>query len=218
MAIGIVGRKRGMTRVFTQDGASIPVTVIEATPNRVTQVKTEQNDGYRAVQVTTGYRRPSRVTKPEAGHVAKAGVEMGRGLWEFRLDGQIDAAYAGGDQIAVDQFAAGELVDVIGQTKGKGFQGTIKRHNFSGQRNTHGNKKSHRKPGSIGMAQDPGHVLKGKRMAGHMGDARRTVHNLEIVRVDEERNLILVHGAIPGAREGDVIVRPAVKAAGKGDT
>jgi large subunit ribosomal protein L3 len=217
MAIGIVGRKRGMTRVFTQDGASIPVTVIEAQPNRVTQVKTEENDGYRAVQVTTGYRRPSRVTKPEAGHVAKAGVEMGRGLWEFRLDASADATFTGGDEIAVDQFEAGALVDVVGQTKGKGFQGTIKRHNFSGQRNTHGNNKSHRKPGSIGMAQDPGHVLKGKRMAGHMGDARRTVHNIEVVRVDEERNLILVKGAIPGAREGDVIVRPAVKAASKGE-
>jgi large subunit ribosomal protein L3 len=207
-----------MTRVFTQDGASIPVTVIEAEPNRVTQVKTEENDGYRAVQVTTGYRRPNRVTKPEAGHVAKAGVEMGRGLWEFRLDGDSEAAYTGGDEIKVDQFEAGQIVDIIGRTKGKGFQGTIKRHNFSGQRNTHGNNKSHRKPGSIGMAQDPGHVLKGKRMAGHMGDARRTVHNLEVVRVDEERNLILVRGAIPGAREGDVVVRPAVKAAAKGDT
>ncbi len=218
MAIGIVGRKRGMTRVFTQDGASIPVTVIEAHPNRVTQVKTEKNDGYQAVQVTTGYRRPSRVTKPEAGHVAKAGVEMGRGLWEFRLQAGTDAGYAGGDEIAVDQFEAGGLVDVTGQTKGKGFQGTIKRHNFSGQRNTHGNNKSHRKPGSIGMAQDPGHVLKGKRMPGHMGDARRTVHNIEVVRVDEERDLILLQGAIPGAREGDVIVRPAVKAASKGES
>lgn len=215
MAIGIVGRKRGMTRIFTEDGASVPVTVIEAAPNRVTQIKAEERDGYRAVQVTVGERRPSRVTKPVAGHVAKAGVEMGRGLWEFRLDTDADGVEAGGE-LKVDQFEAGQTVDVTGTSKGKGFAGTVKRHNFRTQDATHGNSKAHRAPGSIGQAQDPGRVHPGKKMAGQMGNERSTVQNLEIVRVDAERNLLLVRGAVPGSREADVIVRPAVKAAAKG--
>ncbi|WP_435104853.1 50S ribosomal protein L3 [Arhodomonas sp. AD133] len=215
MAIGIVGRKCGMTRVFTEDGASVPVTVIEVEPNRVTQLKTEENDGYRAVQVTTGSRRPSRVTKPLAGHVAQAGVEMGRGLWEFRLDA--DAEVEAGGELALDQFEAGQVVDVTGTSKGKGFAGTVKRHHFRTQDNSHGNSKSHRKPGSIGQAQDPGRVFKGKRMSGHLGDARRTTQNLEVVRVDSERGLLLIKGAVPGSRDGDVIVRPAIKALAKGD-
>ncbi|WP_018718894.1 50S ribosomal protein L3 [Arhodomonas aquaeolei] len=215
MAIGIVGRKCGMTRVFTEDGASIPVTVVEVTANRVTQLKTEEQDGYRAVQVTTGSRRPSRVTKPVAGHVARAGVEMGRGLWEFRLDGE-ETVEAGGE-LGVDQFEAGQLVDVVGVTKGKGFAGTVKRHHFHTQDNSHGNSKSHRKPGSIGQAQDPGRVFPGKKMSGQMGNVRRTAQNLEVVRVDGERGLLLIKGGVPGSREGDVIIRPAVKAHAKGD-
>ncbi|WP_440997135.1 50S ribosomal protein L3 [Arhodomonas sp. SL1] len=215
MAIGIVGRKCGMTRVFTEDGASVPVTVVEVAPNRVTQVKTEERDGYRAVQVTTGSRRPSRVTKALAGHVAQAGVEMGRGLWEFRLDGEVEVE--GGSELGVDQFETGQLVDVIGTSKGKGFAGHVKRHNFRTQDNSHGNSKSHRKPGSIGQAQDPGRVFPGKKMAGHLGNARRTTQNLEVVRVDVERGLLLIKGAVPGTRNGDVIVRPAVKARAKGD-
>ncbi|MGD8430722.1 MAG: 50S ribosomal protein L3 [Ectothiorhodospiraceae bacterium] len=214
MAIGIVGRKCGMTRVFTEDGVSIPVTVIEASPNRVTQVKTAEKDGYRAVQVTAGSRRPSRVSKPLAGHVAAAGVEMGRGLWEFRLDA--DAEFEPGAEVKVDQFAAGEMVDVTGTSKGKGFAGTVKRHNFRTQDMSHGNSKAHRKPGSIGQAQDPGRVFKGKLMAGQMGNVRETTQNLEVVSVDAERNLLLIKGAVPGSRNGDVIVRPAVKVRAKG--
>jgi len=211
MAIGIVGRKVGMTRIFTEAGVSIPVTVIEAEPNRVTQIRSEEVDGYRAVQVTAGERRASRVTKAMAGHFAKAGVEAGRGLWEFRLaSGEGDELAAGGE-VKVDIFAEGEYVDVRGTTKGKGFQGPVKRYNFRTQDATHGNSLSHRAPGSIGQRQTPGRVFKGKKMAGHMGDVQRTAQSLEVVRVDVERNLLLVKGAIPGAPGGDVIVTPAMK-------
>lgn len=212
MTVGIVGRKRGMTRVFTENGEAVPVTVIEAAPNRVTQVRTKDRDGYQGVQVTAGSRRPSRVTKPEAGHFARAGVEAGRGLWEFRLSDAETPEYEPGQELGIDRFEAGQRVDVVGRSKGKGFAGTIKRHNFRGQRNSHGNSKSHRVPGAIGQAQDPSRVFPGKKMAGHLGDARVTTQNLEIVRVDAERNLLLVRGAIPGAVDGDVLVRPAVKA------
>jgi large subunit ribosomal protein L3 len=216
MAIGIVGRKVGMTRVFTEDGASVPVTVIEAEPNRVTQLRTEENDGYRAVQVTTGSRKASRVNKPAAGHLAKAGVEAGRGLWEFRLgDGEGEEIELGGE-LKVDIFEAGQIVDVCGTSKGKGFQGGVKRHNFRMQDATHGNSISHRAPGSIGQCQTPGRVFKGKKMAGQMGNVKRTNMNLEVVRVDVERNLLLVKGTVPGASGGNVIVTPAVKMRNKG--
>lgn len=211
MTIGIVGRKTGMTRVFTADGASIPVTVVEATPNRVTQVKTADTDGYSAVQITVGERKASRVSKPEAGHFAKAGVAAGRGLWELRLADGVDSP-AVGEEITVSSFEAGQKVDVTGQSRGKGFQGVIKRWNFRMQDATHGNSRSHRAPGSIGQNQSPGRVFKGKKMAGHMGDERVTVQTLEVVRVDVERNLLLIKGAIPGAPGADVIVRPAEKA------
>ena len=211
MAIGLIGRKAGMTRVFTEDGASVPVTVIEVQPNRVTQVKTDEVDGYRAIKVTTGVRRPTRVRKPAAGHFAKAGVEAGRGLWEFRLDGGEGAELAPGAELRVDVFSAGQKVDVTGTTIGKGFAGTVKRHNFSVKDMTHGNSLSHRTPGSIGQRQTPGRVFKGKRMSGHLGSVRRAMQNLEVVRVDAERNLLLVKGAVPGARGGDLIVRPAVR-------
>lgn len=213
MAIGIVGRKCGMTRVFKEDGTSVPVTVIEAAPNRVTQIKTSGTDGYSALQVTTGYRRPSRVTKPVAGHVAKAGVEMGRGLWEFRLAGDEEVTVEPGVELTVEQFEVGAIVDVTGTSKGKGFAGTVKRHNFSMQDATHGNSRAHRKPGSIGQGQDPGRVFPGKKMAGQMGNVRKTIQNLEVVVVDAARHLLLISGAIPGSPNGDVIVRPAVKAA-----
>lgn len=211
MAIGIVGRKRGMTRVFTEDGASVPVTVIEATPNRITQLKELERDGYRAVQVTTGSRRSSRVTKPAAGQFAKAGVEAGRGLWEFRLGEGEGADLEVGGELKVDVFEAGQMVDVRGTSKGKGFAGAVKRHNFRTQDATHGNSLAHRAPGSIGMAQTPGRVLKGKKMAGQMGNKRVTEQNLQVVRVDAERNLILIRGAVPGATGSDVLVHPAVK-------
>ncbi len=212
MTIGLVGRKRGMTRVFTDAGASVPVTVVEVEPNRVTQVKNAEGDGYRAVQVTTGTRRASRVTKPMAGHFAKAGVEAGRGLWEFRLtDGEGDGIEVG-SELKVDLFEAGQMVDVTGTTIGKGFAGVIKRHNFSSQDATHGNSLSHRAPGSIGQNQTPGRVFKGKKMAGQMGNVRRTAQSLEVVRVDSERNLLLIKGAVPGSIGSDVLVRPAVKA------
>jgi large subunit ribosomal protein L3 len=214
MAIGLVGRKLGMTRVFTEDGASLPVTVIEVEPNRVTQVKSQERDGYRALQVTVGTRRASRVTKARAGHFASAGVEAGRGLWEFRLDGEQGAEIEAGAEIKVDVFEAGQIVDVTGVSKGKGFQGVIKRHNFSMQDATHGNSLSHRAPGSIGQNQTPGRVFKGKKMAGHMGNERCTVQNLEVVRVDVERNLLLIKGAVPGSTGGNVLVRPGVKAKG----
>lgn len=211
MTIGLVGRKSGMTRVFTDDGISVPVTVIEVEPNRVTRVKASDVDGYGAVQVTAGSRKASRISKAEAGHFAKAGVEAGRGLWEFRLD-SADEAPEVGAELTVGAFEAGQKVDITGQSKGKGFQGGVKRWNFRTQDATHGNSLSHRAPGSIGQCQTPGRVFKGKKMAGHMGAERVTVQTLEVVRVDAERNLILVKGSIPGAPGGDVIVRPAVKA------
>jgi large subunit ribosomal protein L3 len=212
MAIGVIGRKAGMTRVFTDAGESIPVTVIEVEPNRITQVKDAETDGYRALQVTTGSRRASRVTKPMAGHYAKAGVEAGRGVWEFRLDDGEGEDLAIGAEISVSVFEAGQMVDVCGTSIGKGFAGGVKRHNFRTQDATHGNSLSHRAPGSIGQNQTPGRVFKGKRMAGQMGNVRVTQPNLEVVRVDSERNLLLVKGAVPGAKGGDLIVRPAVKA------
>jgi len=211
MTIGLVGRKSGMTRVFTEDGASIPVTVIEVEPNRVTQVKAGDSDGYRAIQVTAGSRRAKRVSKAEAGHFSKAGVEAGRGLWEFRL-GEEDEAPEVGSELTVERFEAGQMVDVAGKSKGKGFQGAVKRWNFAMQDATHGNSISHRAPGSIGQCQTPGRVFKGKKMAGHMGSESVTTQGLEVVRVDTERNLLLIKGAVPGAPGGDVIVRPAVKA------
>ncbi|NIB44501.1 50S ribosomal protein L3 [Pseudomaricurvus alkylphenolicus] len=209
MTIGIVGRKSGMTRVFTEEGVSLPVSVIEVEPNRITQVKSEDTDGYSAVQVTAGSRRASRVTKSQAGHFAKASTEAGRGVWELRNnEGE---AFEVGGEITVAAFEAGQLVDVTGTSKGKGFAGGVKRWNFHMQDATHGNSISHRAPGSIGQCQTPGRVFKGKKMAGHMGAEQVTVQNLEIVRVDAERNLLLVKGAIPGAPGGDVIIRPAVK-------
>jgi large subunit ribosomal protein L3 len=210
MVNGLVGRKCGMTRVFTDDGISIPVTVIEVEPNRVTQIKSIDTDGYTAVQITVGARRQSRVTKAAAGHFAKAGVGAGRGLWELASDGADVPAV--GSELTVSAFSDGQLVDVTGQSRGKGFQGVIKRWNFSAQDATHGNSLSHRAPGSIGQNQSPGRVFKGKKMAGHMGDEQVTVQNLQVVRVDAERNLLLVRGAVPGAPGGDLIVRPAVKA------
>ena len=210
MTIGIVGRKTGMTRVFTDDGVSIPVTVIEVEPNRVTQVKNVDTDGYSAVQVTVGSRRASRVAKSEAGHFAKANVEAGRTVLELRNNAQ--EAFEVGSSITLEVFSAGQLIDVTGTSKGKGFAGSIKRWNFGMQDATHGNSRSHRVLGSTGQCQSPGRVFKNKKMSGHLGNERVTVQNLEIVRVDVERNLLLVKGAIPGAPGGDVIVRPAVKA------
>lgn len=209
MTIGIVGRKSGMTRIFTDSGVSIPVTVVEVDPNRITQVKNVETDGYSAVQVTVGSRRASRVVKPAKGHFEKAQAEAGRGLWELRNDAQ--ESFEVGGQLTVEAFQPGQKVDVTGISKGKGFAGVIKRWNFAAQDATHGNSLSHRAPGSIGQNQSPGRVFKGKRMAGHMGDERVTVQNLEVVRVDAERNLLLIKGAIPGAPGGNVIVRPAVK-------
>ena len=211
MAIGIIGRKAGMTRVFTEEGQSVPVTVIEVAPNRVTQVKTVETDGYSALQVTAGNRRGNLVNKPQAGHFAKVSVEAGRGLWEFRLDDGEGADLQPGAELRVDRFAVGQFVDVTGISKGKGFAGTIKRHNFGMQDATHGNSVSHRAPGSIGQNQTPGRVFKGKKMAGHMGDERVTIQSLEVVRVDTERNLLLVKGAVPGATGGTVTVRLSVK-------
>jgi large subunit ribosomal protein L3 len=211
MKIGLVGRKRGMTRVFTEEGMSVPVTVIEVNPNRVTQVKSEEIDGYRSVQVTTGSRRANLVNKPVAGHYAKSGIEAGEGLWELRLaDGEGEDLETG-SELKVDMFEAGEMVDVTGTSKGKGFAGTVKRHNFSMQDATHGNSLAHRAPGSIGQCQTPGRVFKGKKMAGQMGVERVTTQNLEVVRVDAERNLILIKGAVPGAAGGIVMIRPSVK-------
>ena len=212
MTIGLVGRKVGMTRIFTEDGVSVPVTVIEATPNRVTQIRNEETDGYRALQVTAGDKKASRVNKAQAGHFAKAGVEAGRGLWEFRLAAGEGEGIEVGNDITVEVFNDTKLVDVTGTSKGKGFQGGVKRHNFSMQDATHGNSLSHRAPGSIGQNQTPGRVFKGKKMAGQMGNVRTTTQNLEVVRVDAERNLLLVKGAVPGSIGGDVIVKPAVKA------
>ena len=212
MTIGLVGRKVGMTRVFTEDGVSTPVTVLEVEANRVAQVKTVDNDGYSALQVTTGKRKASRVTKPAAGHFAKAGVEAGRGLWEFRLNANEGSDIEAGSEITVEIFNDTKLVDVTGTSKGKGFQGGIKRWNFTMQDATHGNSISHRSNGSLGQCQTPGRVFKGKKMSGHMGAVRCTTQNLELVRVDAERNLLLVKGAVPGAINGNVIIKPAVKA------
>ena len=212
MALGVIGKKIGMSRVYNADGSAVPVTVLEVGPNRITQVKTDENDGYRAVQVTIGERRPSRVTKPLAGHFAKANVAPGRGLWEFRLDKGEGEALAAGVEIKADIFAAGQLVDVQGTTIGKGFAGVIKRHHFRGGRATHGNSLSHRAPGSIGQRQTPGRVFPGKPMAGHLGNKVRTQQNLEVVRVDTDKNLLLVKGAVPGPKGADVVIRPAVKA------
>lgn len=211
MTMGIVGRKCGMTRVFTEDGISIPVTVIEAQPNRITQVKTVETDGYRALQVTAGSRKPSHVSRPQAGHLAKAKVEAGDIVMELRLDDSDEGEFELGGEINVESFEEGQKVDVVGTSIGKGFAGVIKRHNFSMQDATHGNSLSHRAPGSIGQNQTPGRVFKGKKMAGHMGNVRRTVQNLEVVRVDAERNLLLIRGAVPGHAGGNVFVRPAIK-------
>ena len=213
MTIGLVGRKSGMTRVFTEDGASVPVTVVEIAPNRVTQIKELETDGYRAIQVTAGSRKASKVSKAQAGHFAKSGVAAGEGLWEFRLDGS-DEAFEVGSELTVERFEQGQKVDVAGRSKGKGFQGVVKRWNFRTQDATHGNSLSHRAPGSIGQCQTPGRVFKGKKMSGHMGDERVTTQGLEVVRVDVERNLLLIKGAVPGAPGGEVIIRPTVKAAG----
>lgn len=211
MTIGVVGRKAGMTRIFTEDGVSIPVTVVEVEPNRVTQLKTTESDGYRAVQLTTGSRRPTRVNKPTAGIYAKANTEPGRGLWEFRLDEAEGDDLQPGGSISVDIFSEGQKVDITGTSIGKGFAGVVKRHNFRTQDATHGNSLSHRAPGSIGQGQTPGHVFKGKKMSGQMGNVKRTAQNLEVVRVDADRNLLLVKGAVPGAKGGDLIVRASVK-------
>lgn len=215
MAVGLVGRKAGMTRIFTEDGVSIPVTVVEVEPNRITQVREVERDGYRAIQVTTGEKRASLVSKPMAGHYAKAECGAGRGLWEFRIDDE--ASYEVGAEIGVDLFEEGQVVDVTGTTIGKGFAGVVKRYNFRTQDATHGNSLSHRAPGSIGQNQTPGRVFKGKKMSGHMGARRRTTQNLEVVRVDSERKVLLIKGAVPGSKGGNVIVRPAVKARDKGN-
>ena len=212
MAIGIVGRKRGMTRIFTEDGTSVPVTVVEVAPNRVTQIRDMERDGYAAIQVTTGNRRASLVNQPLAGHFRKAGVEPGEGLWEFRIETESGDLPEVGSEITVERFTDGQKVDVTGTSKGKGFAGVVKRHNFRTQDATHGNSLSHRAPGSIGQCQTPGRVFKGKKMAGHMGAERVTTQNLEVVRVDKDRNLLLIRGAVPGAPGGHVVVCPAVKA------
>jgi large subunit ribosomal protein L3 len=212
MTMGLVGRKCGMTRVFTDDGASIPVTVIEAQPNRITQVKTVEADGYAALQVAAGSRKASRVSKPAAGHFAAAKVEAGDLITEFRLDGADEGEFEKGGELKVDLFEEGQKVDVIGTSIGKGYAGTVKRHNFSMQDATHGNSLAHRAPGSIGQNQTPGRVFKGKKMSGHMGNVRRTAQNLEVVRVDPERNVLLIKGAVPGHAGGKVVVRPAIKA------
>jgi len=212
MTIGLVGKKKGMTRVFREDGTSVPVTVVEVGPNRITQIRSEESDGYTAIQVTSGDRRASLVSRPLAGHYAKAGVEAGEGLWEFRLSSDELSDLEVGSQITVERFEQGQKVDVTGTSKGKGFAGVVKRHNFRMQDATHGNSLSHRAPGSIGQCQTPGRVFKGKKMAGHMGSERVTTQNLEVVRVDAERNLLLIRGAVPGAPGGHVFVRPSSKA------
>ena len=216
MSLGLVGRKVGMTRIFAEDGRSIPVTVLDVSDNRVSQIKTSETDGYAAVQIAYGKRRASRITKPVAGHLAKAGVEPCRGMKEFRIEEDQLASLNAGDTIGADLFQVGQKVDVTGVSIGKGFSGVIKRHNFSSQRASHGNSISHNSAGSIGMAQDPGRVFPGKRMSGHMGDVTRTVQNLDIVRVDAERGLLLVKGAVPGHKNSDVVVLPAIKTTVKG--
>ncbi|MEM7543652.1 MAG: 50S ribosomal protein L3 [Pseudomonadota bacterium] len=212
MSLGLIARKRGMTRIFTEDGASIPVSVLEVEPNRVTRVKNAESDGYHSVQVTTGSRHANRINKSEAGEYKKANVEAGRGLWEFRLEAEPEEGMAVGSELKADLFSAGQKVDVTGTTIGKGFAGTIKRHHFAGKDATHGNSINHRTPGSIGQCQTPGRVFKGKKMSGHLGNAQRTAQNLEVVRVDVERNLLLIKGAVPGAKGGDLLVKPAHKA------
>ena len=212
MSIGLIGRKLGMTRVFNENGKSVPVTVIQVEANRVTQIKNAETDGYTAIQVTTGERKASRMTKAEIGHFAKSGVAAGRGLWEFRLEPSELEAYQVGSEIKVDAFQDVKKVDVTGTSKGKGTAGTIKRYHFLHQDYTHGNSRSHRVPGSTGQTQTPGRVFKGKKMVGHMGSEKVTVMDLELVRIDSERNLLLVKGAVPGANNGDVIVRPSVNA------
>lgn len=216
MTLGLVGRKVGMTRIFADDGSTVPVTVVDVSNNRIVQVKTPELDGYAAIQVAFGKRRSSRVGKPAAGHFAKAGVEAAELLMEFNVSGDGIGEFKTGDLLNVTLFSVGQKVDVTGTSIGKGFSGSIKRHNFSSNRASHGNSVSHNSPGSISMAQDPGRVFPGKRMAGHLGNERRTTQNLEVVRVDEARQLLLIKGAVPGARGGDVVVRPAVKTAGKG--
>ncbi len=211
-SLGIVGRKAGMSRIFTEDGKSVPVTLIEATPNRITQIKTVETDGYSAVQITAGVKRAALLTKPEAGHLAKAKVEAGRGLWELRVEADKVGDFQVGGEIKADIFEVGQIVDVQGVTKGKGFQGTIKRWNFKMGDATHGNSLSHRAPGSIGQRQTPGRVFPGKKMSGHMGAVRQSTQNLEVIKVDAERGLIAIKGAVPGAPGGDVIVRPTSKA------
>jgi large subunit ribosomal protein L3 len=211
MSLGLIGRKVGMTRIFDETGVSTPVTVIEVEPNHVTQVKTDHTDGYSALQVTVGSRRPNRVTNPLKGHFAKAGTAPGRGIWEFRVDAQIASQYEAGAVLTLALFETEQKVDVSGTSIGRGFAGVMRRHGFKGGRATHGNSKAHRKPGSIGQNQDPGRVFKGKKMAGHMGNKARTQQNLEVVRIDAERNLILVRGSIPGPRGFDVVIRPSVK-------
>jgi large subunit ribosomal protein L3 len=213
--LGLVGRKRGMTRVFTETGETVPVTVIEALPNRVTQVKTAENDGYRAVQVAVGTQRASRLSKAVVGHYAKANVPAGQSLVEFRLEGEAGSDLASGAELKVDMFTAGQVVDVTGTTMGKGYAGVMKRHNFAGGGASHGHSVSHRVPGSIGQRQTPGRVFQGKRMSGHMGVVRRTAENLKVVDVDVERNLVLIRGAVPGTEGGTVIVRPSVKFKGQ---
>ena len=217
MTIGMVGKKVGMTRLFLEEGASLPVTVLEIQPNRITQIKTEDREGYSSIQVTTGEGRQKKTVKPELGHFAKAKVGVGRGLWEFRVDDEELEGLEVGGEYSLDTFEPGQKVDVRGVSKGKGFAGTIKRWNFKGQDNTHGNSISHRAPGSIGQCQTPGRVFKGKKMSGHMGAVNVTTQNLEVVQVDREKNLILVKGAVPGSAGGDVVVQPAVKARKKED-
>ncbi len=216
MALGLVGKKVGMTRVFSDEGVSVPVTVVQVEPNRVTQVKQEATDGYTALQLTTGARRANRVTKPLRGHFAKAGTEAGRTLWELRVDAETAEKYPAGSELTVAVLQEGQKVDVRGTTIGRGFSGVIRRHGFGGGRATHGNSKAHRKPGSIGQNQDPGRVFKGKKMAGHMGNVTRVQQNLEIVRVDAERNLLLIRGSVPGPKGFDLLIEPSVKARGGG--
>jgi large subunit ribosomal protein L3 len=213
--LGLLGRKVGMMRIFTDDGDAVPVTVLDVSNNRVTQIKTDDTDGYAAVQVAFGTRKASRVTKPEAGHLAKAGVEAGTVLKEFRVTAEVASEYQPGAVVPVSLFEAGQMVDVQGTSIGKGFTGTIKRHNFSSQRASHGNSRSHNVPGSISMAQDPGRVFPGKKMSGQMGDVTKTVQNLDVVRIDEARQLLLVRGAVPGAKNGHVVVRPGIKVKAK---
>ncbi len=211
MSLGLVGRKCGMTRIYTDDGVAVPVSVVQVEPNRIVQVKTLDVDGYRAIQVTTGERKRSRMTRPEAGHFGKATVDAGRGLWEFRLEDADQTDYTVGNELGVDVFSAGQFVDVRGVSIGKGFAGVIKRYNFRTQDATHGNSLSHRAPGSIGQNQSPGRVFKGKKMAGHMGHENVTVHNLKIHSINQEKSLLFITGAIPGHKNSDVIVKPAIK-------